>query len=59
MDTYFVVWDAAFGKGIDDMLLAGHREDLRMRRGKSMVKTLEPFVQAESEKRFKMKADII
>lgn len=59
MDTYFVVWDAAFGKGIDDMLLAGHREDLRMRRGKSMVKTLEPFVQAESEKRLKMKADII
>jgi len=59
MGTYFAVWNTAFGKGIDDMLIAGHRDELRLRRGDSMVKSLESFIQAESEKRLKVRANII
>lgn len=49
-DTYFVVWPKSLGKGIDDMILAGHRKDLRMRRGNSYVKNLERFVVQEKAK---------
>lgn len=48
-NTYFVVWDKSLGKGIDDMLLAGHREKLRMRRGRTMVKALNTFIRTETD----------
>lgn len=54
-DTYFVVWPELLGKGIDDMILAGHRKDLRMRRGNSYAQKLERFVvQEKAEQRERM-----
>lgn len=50
LDVYFVVWPKSLGKGIDDMLLAGYRKELRMRRGISYVKSLEPFITQERAK---------
>lgn len=58
-DTYFVVWPKSFGKGIDDMILAGHRKDLRMRRGNSYAKNLEQFVAQEKAKQRKRMQKLI
>ena len=50
LDVYFVLWPKVLGKGIDDMLLSGHREKLRMKRGASYIKKLEPFIEEERRK---------
>jgi len=50
LNVYFVVWPKALGKGIDDMLLAGHRKELRMRRGASYVKKLQSLIEEEKRK---------
>ena len=47
---YFVTWNIELGKGIDDMLFAGHRGELRMCRGSAMTRKLEAFVDAEKKK---------
>ncbi len=49
LSSYFVTWDPSLGKGIDDVLIAGHHSSLRRSRGDLMEKRLRAQIEGRSE----------